>query len=106
MVSCSGRCSPHRAPLTPPIPLPHPKPHTKHPLHTSVAFSLEPVAISRYVPPMRQIRGILSIVVGLVMIVGGLSGSLVLKGTHSGTALAAFGLIPLTLGTYRLTRPA
>jgi len=47
-------------------------------------------------------RGIISIVLGLIMIVGGLSGHLVLVGTHSGAALAVFGVGVLGLGVFRL----
>lgn len=36
-------------------------------------------------------RGIANVVIGGVMVVGGLSGNLVLKGTQSGGALAAVG---------------
>jgi hypothetical protein len=49
-------------------------------------------------------RGIISIVIGLVMIIGGLSGHLVLIGTHSGVALAAVGVIIILLGVMRLAR--
>ncbi len=47
-------------------------------------------------------RGIISIILGLVMIVGGLSGHLVLIGTQSGIALAVVGVLVLGLGVYRL----
>ena len=50
-------------------------------------------------------RGIISIVLGIVMIVGGLSGTLVLKGTSSGGALAAVGGVVLLIGVFRLARP-
>ncbi len=46
--------------------------------------------------------GILSIIIGLVMIIGGLSGGLVLRGTDSGGALAAVGGIVLVIGVVRL----
>jgi cadmium resistance protein CadD (predicted permease) len=48
--------------------------------------------------------GIFNIVVGLVMIVGGLSGKLALLGTNSGTLLAAVGLIPLVMGIRQFWR--
>ncbi len=51
-------------------------------------------------------RGILNIIIGGIMIVGGLSGGLVLRGTHSGGALAVVGGILVIVGLYRLTRPA
>jgi hypothetical protein len=51
-------------------------------------------------------RGIINIVVGLVFIIGGLSGTLVMKGTHSGGALAGVGAVLCLLGLYRLTRSA
>ena len=46
--------------------------------------------------------GILNIVIGLVFIVGGLSGRLVLLGTGSGAALAVLGVVLVGLGSYRL----
>jgi len=49
-------------------------------------------------------RGIINIVIGLVMIIGGLSGNLVLKGTESGGALAAIGVLLILIGLFRLTR--
>jgi hypothetical protein len=49
-------------------------------------------------------RGVLNIIIGLVMVIGGLSGNLVLKGTQSGGALAAIGAFVILLGLYRLTR--
>lgn len=47
-------------------------------------------------------RGLLNIVIGLVFIVGGLSGKLVMKGTQSGNALAVIGVVLLGLGAYRI----
>jgi hypothetical protein len=49
-------------------------------------------------------RGAFNIVLGLIFIVGGMSGKLVLRGTHSGEALAVFGVILLALGAFRLSR--
>jgi hypothetical protein len=49
-------------------------------------------------------RGALNIVLGLVFIVGGMSGKLVLRGTRSGEALAVSGLVLLALGAFRLSR--
>ncbi len=47
-------------------------------------------------------RGIINIIIGLVMVVGGLSGHLALIGTNSGTALAAIGGVLILLGGFRL----
>jgi len=47
-------------------------------------------------------RGIISIVIGGVMVIGGLSGQLVMRGTHSGVALAVFGLVIIGIGIVRL----
>ena len=47
-------------------------------------------------------RGIFSVVIGAVMIIGGLSGKLVLKGTNSGAGLAVIGLIVAGIGVYRI----
>jgi hypothetical protein len=49
-------------------------------------------------------RGIINIIIGLVMLIGGLSGNLVLKGTQSGGALAAIGVLLILIGLFRLTR--
>ncbi len=51
-------------------------------------------------------RGIINIVIGVVFIIGGLSGNLVMKGTHSGGALAVLGGVLCLLGLYRLARSA
>ncbi len=47
-------------------------------------------------------RGIINIVIGGVMLVGGLSGNLVMRGTSSGGALAALGGVLIAVGVYRL----
>jgi hypothetical protein len=47
-------------------------------------------------------RGIASIVFGVVFIIGGLSGRMVLIGTHSGLALAAVGGLLIMVGVVRL----
>ena len=47
-------------------------------------------------------RGIINIIIGLVMVVGGLSGHLAFRGTNSGTALAAVGGVLILLGGFRL----
>ncbi len=51
-------------------------------------------------------RGIFNIIIGGIMVVGGLSGVLVLKGTQSGGALAAIGGFLVILGFVRLLRSA
>jgi hypothetical protein len=45
-----------------------------------------------------------SIIIGLVFIVGGLSGTLALVGTNSGTALAVVGVLLIGRGIYRIRR--
>jgi hypothetical protein len=47
-------------------------------------------------------RGIINIVIGLVFIVGGLTGGMALIGTGSGVALAVVGLLLVCLGIFRL----
>ena len=47
-------------------------------------------------------RGILNIIIGIVFIIGGLTGKLVLLGTHSGGALAVVGVILCVVGLFRL----
>ena len=42
------------------------------------------------------------IIIGLVMVVGGLSGKLVLRGTSSGGALAVFGAVLILWGIVKL----
>jgi hypothetical protein len=51
-------------------------------------------------------RGIISIIIGIVFIVAGLTGKMVLIGTQSGGALAAVGVVILGVGIFRLTRQA
>ncbi len=46
----------------------------------------------------------ISIIIGLIMIIGGLSGKLVLIGTNSGGLLALVGVLVLGRGIYRVTR--
>jgi hypothetical protein len=45
-----------------------------------------------------------SIVIGLVFIVGGLSGNLALIGTNSGIALAVVGVLLVGRGIYRIRK--
>jgi hypothetical protein len=47
-------------------------------------------------------RGTLNIIIGAVMIIGGLSGSLVMRGTGSGVALAVLGAVFVVIGVFRL----
>ena len=47
-------------------------------------------------------RGIINIILGLIMLIGGLSGKLVLIGTNSGWALAAIGGVLILIGGFRL----
>jgi uncharacterized membrane protein (UPF0136 family) len=45
-----------------------------------------------------------SIIIGLVFIVGGLSGQLALIGTNSGVALAVVGVLLIGRGVYRIRK--
>jgi hypothetical protein len=44
------------------------------------------------------------IIIGLVMVIGGLSGKLVLVGTHSGVALAALGAVLIAWGVFNVVK--
>jgi hypothetical protein len=44
------------------------------------------------------------IIIGIIMVVGGLSGQLVLLGTQSGVALAVFGTILIVWGIVKMVR--
>ena len=46
-------------------------------------------------------RGVFNIIIGIVFIIGGLSGHLVMIGTQSGVALAALGAVLVGLGVFR-----
>jgi hypothetical protein len=50
-------------------------------------------------------RGIVNIIIGIVFIIGGLSGNMVFRGTQSGGALAAVGGFLVLLGIVRMARP-
>jgi hypothetical protein len=50
-------------------------------------------------------RGILNIIIGIVFIVGGLTGNMALRGTQSGGAIAAVGAVLVLVGLFRMTRP-
>ena len=47
-------------------------------------------------------RGVISIIIGGVMVVGALSGNLVLRGTSSGGALAVVGFVVIGIGIFRI----
>ena len=49
-------------------------------------------------------RGLTSIIIGGIFIVGGLSGKLALIGTNSGEALAVVGVGLIIWGIYRMVR--
>ncbi len=51
-------------------------------------------------------RGYISIVLGLIFIIGGLTGKLQLRFTDSGYALAGVGLCFIALGIYRIMKRA
>ncbi len=46
-------------------------------------------------------RGVINIVIGLIFIVGGLTGNLSLRGTNSGPLLAVVGVGLVGFGVYR-----
>jgi hypothetical protein len=46
----------------------------------------------------------IKIIIGVVFIIGGLSGKMVLIGTNSGGALAAFGAVLIVWGVINLVR--
>lgn len=47
---------------------------------------------------------IIGLIIGIVFIIGGLTGGLVLKGTNSGLALAGVGVIILIINIVRIVR--
>jgi hypothetical protein len=49
-------------------------------------------------------RGIINIIIGVVFIIGGLTGSMSLRGTGSGGALAVVGGVLILVGLFRLAR--
>ncbi|HEY0547767.1 MAG TPA: hypothetical protein VGC91_20475 [Pyrinomonadaceae bacterium] len=49
-------------------------------------------------------RGVVNIIIGIVFIIGGLSGNLVLRGTGSGGLLAVVGVGLIILGIVRMTK--
>ena len=52
----------------------------------------------------RSMRGILNIIIGVIFIIGGLSGKLVFRGTSSGGAIAVIGGVLVVMGLLRLSR--
>jgi C4-dicarboxylate transporter len=46
----------------------------------------------------------LNIIIGIIFIIGGLSGQLVFKGTSSGGLLAVVGVVLVIWGAYRLSQ--
>jgi hypothetical protein len=48
------------------------------------------------------VRGIINIILGIVFIIGGLTGKLVLIGTNNGPALAAVGAVLVVVGLVRM----
>jgi hypothetical protein len=50
-------------------------------------------------------RGIVNIIIGIVFIIGGLTGNMALRGTQSGGAIAAVGAFLVLLGIFRMSRP-
>jgi hypothetical protein len=49
-----------------------------------------------------DMRGVINIIFGAIFIIGGLSGKLVFRGTHSGAAIAGVGVFLVLLGIVRL----
>ena len=49
-------------------------------------------------------RGIVNIVIGVIFIIGGLTGKLALIGTHNGPALAILGVVLIVIGVLRVLR--
>jgi hypothetical protein len=49
-----------------------------------------------------DMSGYVNIIIGILFVIGGLSGRFALFGTNSPEALAAVGLIPIAMGAYQL----
>lgn len=49
-----------------------------------------------------MIRGIAFLVVGAVLLLGGLSGRIVMRGTQAGIPIAMLGVVAALFGVYRL----
>lgn len=50
-------------------------------------------------------RNLATVGIGIIFIIGGLTGELALIGTNSGTALAVVGVLILIYGLYRMFAP-
>jgi len=77
-------------------------PLTSHASSSASICGLCCLAKKRAVAHNPAMRGIISIVIGTVMIIGGLSGKLVMRGTESGVALAVLGGVIVAIGLFRL----
>jgi len=53
---------------------------------------------------MEKDTHMISIIIGVVFIIGGLSGKMVLIGTHSGPALAVVGVLMILWGLFKMAR--
>ena len=51
-------------------------------------------------------RGIISIVIGSILVIGAVSGNMVLRGTQSSTGLAVVGGVVILVGVVRVIRRA
>ena len=51
-------------------------------------------------------RGIGNLIMGVLFLIGGLSGGMVLRGTNSGGALAIVGVVMIVLGFVRMANSA
>lgn len=49
-------------------------------------------------------RGIGNLIIGVIFIIGGMSGGLVMRGTSSGGALAVLGLVLCVMGGVQLAK--
>jgi hypothetical protein len=49
-------------------------------------------------------RGIVSIIIGTIFTIGGLTGRLVLVGTHNGPALSVVGVVLVVIGLMRMAK--
>jgi len=52
------------------------------------------------------VRGIGNLIMGVLFLIGGLSGGMVLRGTNSGGALAIVGVVMIVLGFVRMANSA
>jgi hypothetical protein len=50
------------------------------------------------------VRGILRIIVGVALIIGGLTGKMTLGSTHNPTPIVAVGVVAVAMGIFRLAR--